>query len=137
MYAPGYIETGPYPAFPTDAQSPVMAALLRAEGTTRIRETVFSNRFQQIPELEKLGAEITVAADLAQITTARHLVGAPMRATDLRGGAALVVAALAAEGESEIRGLEHIDRGYASIEQDLRELGAEIVRRQARVLQKS
>lgn len=60
-----------------------------------------------------------------------------MRATDLRGGAALVVAALAAEGESEIRGLEHIDRGYASIEQDLRELGAEIVRRQARVLQKS
>ncbi len=137
LYAPGYIETGPYPAFPTDAQSPVMAALLRAEGTTRIRETVFSNRFQQIPELEKLGAEITVAADLAQITTARHLVGAPMRATDLRGGAALVVAALAAEGESEIRGLEHIDRGYASIEQDLRELGAEIVRRQTRVLQKS
>lgn len=137
LRAPGYIETGPYPAFPTDAQSPVMAALLQAEGTTRIRETIFSNRFQQVPELEKLGAEITVSGDLAQVTTARRLAGASMRAADLRGGAALVVAALAAEGESTVWGLEHIDRGYASIEQDLRELGAEIARREARVLQMS
>jgi UDP-N-acetylglucosamine 1-carboxyvinyltransferase len=137
LCAPGWIETAPYPGFPTDDQSPLMAALLQARGVTHIQETIFSNRFQQVGQLRKLGANITVLGDVAEIRPVSRLTGATMNATDLRGGAALVVGALAAEGESEIRGLQHIDRGYECIERDLRQLGANITRVGARNLQKN
>ena len=122
------VRTAPYPGFPTDAQAVLMAALLRSRGATVFEETIFENRYRHVDELIRMGADIRVAGRVAVVTGAEKLRGAPVRCTDLRGGAALCVAALAAEGETSIDEIGHIDRGYECIERDLRTLGADIVR---------
>lgn len=122
------IRTAPYPGFPTDAQSPVMAALAAAEGTTVFVENMFESRYRHVDELTRMGADIRVEGRVAVICGVPRLHGATVKAADLRGGAALVVAALGAEGKSEISGLAHIDRGYYDLDGTLRELGADIVR---------
>lgn len=122
------IRTAPYPGFPTDAQPMAMAAFCRSQGVTVFVETIFENRFRQAAELARLGADIRVEGRVAIVEGRKSLHGAALKAGDLRGGAALVVGALAAEGESVITGLRHIDRGYSSLEEDLRGLGAEIER---------
>ena len=105
-----------------------MAALLRSRGATVFEETIFENRYRHVDELVRMGADIRVAGRVAVVTGTQTLHGAPVRCTDLRGGAALCVAALAAEGETEVSETGHIDRGYEDIARDLRRLGAEIVR---------
>ncbi len=122
----GVIRTGPYPGFPTDAQAPVMASFLRARGITVFEETVFSDRYRHVPALRAMGADITTASSLAVVTGVERTCGADMEATDLRGGAAMVVAALAGSGHSRIFGLGHIRRGYGDMTGKLRPLGAEI-----------
>lgn len=126
LHSPGEITTGPYPDFPTDAQAPMMAALLRAEGETRITEQVFSHRMHHIPALRAMGGRIECFGGTAVITGTDRLHGASVEATDLRGGAALAVAALAAEDETEIRSMWHLLRGYEDIAGKLRALGAEV-----------
>ena len=128
LSSPGPIITRPYPGFPTDAQPPVMAACLLAEGTTVFIETIFESRFRHVPDLRRMGAEIQTDGKTAVIRGVKALRGEEVEAADLRGGAALVVAALAAEGESTIRGLRHLDRGYEELENTLGSLGAEIRR---------
>ncbi len=128
LTAPGRIETAPYPGFPTDAQAPVMAALLRAAGRTTMRETVFSSRFSHVPELRKLGAQIETDGDTAVVTGVTALHGAQLHAEDLRGEAAAIVGALGAAGQSAVTGLDHIDRGYEDAVRDLSRLGACIER---------
>ena len=123
----GRLITGPWPAFPTDAQPLLAAALAGGEGTTEIVETVFERRFRYVRGLRTMGADIRVAGDTAHLQGA-CLRGGAVTATDLRGGAALTIAALGAEGESRIGGLAHIDRGYRSLEKDLSALGASIRR---------
>ena len=113
------VRTAPYPGFPTDAQPPVLAALCRAQGTSVFVETIFENRFRHCGELLRMGADVRVEGRVAVVTGVSQLKGAPVHAPDLRGGAALVVAALGAEGESVITGLRHIDRGYADLAGDL------------------
>ena len=125
LHAPGAIVTGPYPAFPTDAQATVMAALLRASGSTLFRETVFADRFRHVPALCAMGARIETAGDLARVRGVPALHGAEVRATDLRGAAATVIAALAAEGKSVIHDAWHLDRGYGHFIERLQLLGAE------------
>ena len=122
------IETKPYPGFPTDAQPPVMAALLTAEGTTVFVENIFENRYRHVAELQRMGADIRTEGRVAILRGVKRLFGAPITATDLRGGAALVVAALGAEGVTEISGVGHVDRGYDNIVGVLASLGADIVR---------
>ncbi len=125
LTAPPTIRTMPYPAFPTDIQAPVMAVTALAEGTTVFVETIFDSRYRHVPELIRLGASIRTDGRIAVVEGVRRLSGAKLRAHELRGGAALVTAALAAEGVSEITGLNYIDRGYDSIETVLRSIGAE------------
>ncbi|NLO47325.1 MAG: UDP-N-acetylglucosamine 1-carboxyvinyltransferase [Clostridiales bacterium] len=120
--------TSPYPGFPTDTQPPVMAACLKAQGTTVFVENIFENRYRHVEELKRLGAEIKTEGKTAIICGVDRLHGAELQSTDLRGGAALCVAALGAEGISEISGLHHIDRGYDKIENALQALGADIRR---------
>ena len=120
------ISTAPYPGFPTDAQAPLMAALLRADGTSYITETMFEHRFRHIKALCAMGANITTRDQTARITGVRRLHGANVEATDLRGGAAMVVAALSAEGVSHISETKHIFRGYDGLCQKLSGLGASI-----------
>ena len=122
------IRTAPYPAFPTDAQAPVMASFLRARGVTRFEETIFENRYRHVAQLQKLGAQIELDDHLAYVQGVSELHGADLVSTDLRGGAALVLAALSAEGESTVSGLNHIDRGYESIETSITNLGGTIKR---------
>ncbi|MDR1329680.1 MAG: UDP-N-acetylglucosamine 1-carboxyvinyltransferase [Oscillospiraceae bacterium] len=122
------IITGPYPGFPTDAQPQLMAAALKARGTTAFVENIFENRYRHVEEMRRLGADIKLEGRVAMVTGARKLRGAPVTATDLRGGAALVVAALGAEGVTEISGVHHIDRGYDGLEDTLRAVGAKIER---------
>ncbi|MBR6259006.1 MAG: UDP-N-acetylglucosamine 1-carboxyvinyltransferase, partial [Oscillospiraceae bacterium] len=126
--APDPIATRPYPGFPTDAQPIVMAASLRAAGETVFVENIFENRYRHVPELMKMGASIKLGGRTAVVTGTNDLKPAEMTARDLRGGAALTVAALAAPGVSVIHGLEHIDRGYDGLEKALTELGGEVVR---------
>ena len=128
LRAVGEIVTRPYPGFPTDAMPVLMAALLRSEGRTVIRETIFENRFRQVPELRKLGAEIRLEGQEAEIRGVGRLQGAELEATDLRGGAAMILAGLAAEGVTEIRDEGHITRGYEALDSILRGLGAEVRR---------
>ncbi|MGE4483603.1 MAG: UDP-N-acetylglucosamine 1-carboxyvinyltransferase [Oscillospiraceae bacterium] len=128
LRAPRPVVTRPYPGFPTDAQPPVMAACLMAEGTTAFIENIFQNRYRHISELQRMGADIKVEGRVAMVTGVQRLHGAPVAATDLRGGAALVIAALCADGESDVSGMHHLDRGYDRIEQALSSLGAEIER---------
>lgn len=126
LHACGQLVTAPYPAFPTDAQAPMMAALLRAEGESVFEETVFSERFRHVPWLRRLGAEIRVEERCARVRGVKALYGAALEAEDLRGGAALLIAALSAEGNSYISGVKHIKRGYARLEENLNSLGAHI-----------
>lgn len=123
---PVRIETGPYPEFPTDMQSVMMAAAAIGDGTSRIRENVFENRFCVAKELQKLGAHIIIENKIAVVDGVKALKGASVAAEDLRGGAALAVAALAAEGTSFLGGYEHISRGYEDISRDLAGAGAHI-----------
>ncbi|MCD8083205.1 MAG: UDP-N-acetylglucosamine 1-carboxyvinyltransferase [Clostridiales bacterium] len=118
--------TGPYPQFPTDLQSVMMAALSIADGTSNIRETVFEDRFSTAKELQKMDAHIIIEGNTASVEGVSRLKGTSVRARDLRGGAALAVAGLAAEGETEIRGCEYIERGYEDICRDLGQVGADM-----------
>lgn len=120
------VHTAPYPGFPTDAQAIVMAALLRAQGTTVFVENIFANRYRHVDELRRMGADIDVAGRVAVVHGVDRLSGAEVLSTDLRGGAALMIAGLCAEGETRIDGVRHIRRGYADPVGDLRKLGAEI-----------
>jgi len=120
------IRTAPYPGFPTDAQPVLMAALLGSAGSTVFVENIFENRYRHVDELKRMGADISVAGRVAVVTGVDSLQGAPVRAGDLRGGAALLVAATAARGESRVGGVEHILRGYADPVGDLQKLGADI-----------
>jgi UDP-N-acetylglucosamine 1-carboxyvinyltransferase len=122
------IITKPYPGFPTDAQPPIMAASLTAEGTTVFVENIFENRYRHVAELQRMGADIKTEGRVAIVSGVKKLFGAPITATDLRGGASLVVAALGAEGTTEIAGVAHIDRGYDNIVGVLELLGADILR---------
>lgn len=122
------LRTAPYPAFPTDMQAQFMALNTVAEGTGTIIETIFENRFMHALELQRMGADIQLEGNTAICTGVETLHGAPVMATDLRASASLVLAALAAEGETVIDRIYHIDRGYESIEEKLRQLGARIKR---------
>jgi UDP-N-acetylglucosamine 1-carboxyvinyltransferase len=122
------IRTMPYPGFPTDAQAPVMAVLTKGEGTSIVVENIFESRYKHVPELMRMGAKIKIESKVALIDGSENLYGAAVTSPDLRGGAALVIAALGAEGETVIDGLGHIDRGYENIENTLSALGADIKR---------
>ena len=123
------VRTAPYPGFPTDAQPALMAALLKSAGSTVFIENIFENRYRHTGELERMGADVRVAGRVAVVNGVDALHGALVRCTDLRGGAALVLAGLQAEGETRVSRLEHIDRGYECLERDLSALGAKIERR--------
>jgi UDP-N-acetylglucosamine 1-carboxyvinyltransferase len=120
--------TETYPGFPTDLQAQFMALMCRARGTSRIRETIFENRFMHAPELMRMGAVIRVEGDTAIVTGADVLHGAPVMATDLRASVSLVIAGLAAEGETTINRVYHLDRGFERLEEKLGACGANIRR---------
>ncbi len=122
------VRTAPYPGFPTDAQAVLMAALLRSQGATVFEENIFENRYRHVDELTRMGANIRVSGRTAVVTGVDALCGAAVYCTDLRGGAALCIAGLAAEGETRAYEIGHIDRGYEDIARDLRALGADVVR---------
>ena len=122
------IRTMPYPGFPTDAQAPIMAVTALAEGTSVFVENIFESRYKHAAELTRMGARIKLEGKVALVEGVPKLFGAPVMATDLRGGASLIVAGLAAEGQTVIRDIKHIDRGYERIEESLQPLGAEIRR---------
>ncbi len=122
------IKTMPYPGFPTDMQSQMMSLLCTVKGTSLITETIFENRFMQVGELIRMGANIKIDGRCAVVEGVDLLTGAEIKATDLRAGAALVLAGLCARGETTVSDIFHIDRGYVSIEKKLRELGADIER---------
>lgn len=122
------IKTLPYPGFPTDMQAQFMALMTKANGTSLVTETVFENRFMHADELKRMGADIKIEGRSAVVEGSKRLYGCPVKATDLRAGAALIIAALAAEGDTEINGVHHIDRGYENIVDKLRSVGAKIKR---------
>jgi UDP-N-acetylglucosamine 1-carboxyvinyltransferase len=122
------VMTEPYPGFPTDMQAQMMALMSVAEGASMITETIFENRFMHVPELARMGANINVHNASAMVRGVAHLTGAPVMATDLRASVSLVIAGLAAEGETVINRVYHIDRGYERIEEKLKGCGAEIER---------
>jgi len=122
------IKTLPYPGFPTDLQPQMGVVLSTAEGTSIINEGIWESRFQYTAELNKMGANITAQGKSAFFEGVDHLVGAPVYVTDLRAGAALIIAGIAAKGTTEVYNLEHIDRGYEDIEEKFRGLGANIKR---------
>ena len=126
LKAVGEISTAPYPGFPTDAQPVLMAALLKAKGLTRITENIFENRYRQVPELCRLGADIVTHGKIAEIWGVDCLHGTALTATDLRGGAAMIVAGLSAQGETLICDNGHISRGYERFDIRLRALGADV-----------
>ena len=121
-----YVRTAVYPGFPTDLQSPLMAALCRADGHSLLEETIFENRLRIVPELRKMGAQIMVNGRQAKIEGTGCLCGACVKAEELRGGAALVMAGLAAQGETVIYGREFINRGYEDIRRDIVSLGGSL-----------
>lgn len=122
------IKTLPYPGFPTDVQQPMSTLLCVSEGRSIINESIFECRFKHIDELKKMGARIKVEGRVAIIDGVKRLTGAVVKASDLRAGAAMVIAGLIAEGATEVTSIEHIDRGYPHIENKFKELGADIVR---------
>lgn len=122
------VKTMPYPGFPTDMQAQFMAVMSIAEGTSIIKETIFENRFMHVAELRRMGANITVEGGTATVRGVGRLKCAPLMATDLRASASLVVAALAAEGETSIHRIYHLDRGYEKMEEKLKKLGADVKR---------
>ena len=122
------IKTLPYPGFPTDLQSQMGVCLAISSGTSIINESIWDSRFQYTQELNKMGAKITASGKTAVFEGVEYLYGAPVNATDLRAGAALIIAGTAANGQTEVFNLNHIDRGYENIEQKFRNLGAKIER---------
>lgn len=124
------VTTLPHPGFPTDLQAPMMALLTTIEGASVIQDTVYNDRFTHIAELQRLGADIQLTGNTAHIRGGKPLSSAPIMASDLRAGAALVLAALIAEGETSISRIYHIDRGYENFEEKMRSLGAQIKRSQ-------
>jgi UDP-N-acetylglucosamine 1-carboxyvinyltransferase len=126
--APVEVATDPFPGFPTDLQAQLMALMTRAKGTSRITETIFENRFMHVQELVRFGARIHLDGETATIEGVDKLKGAPVMATDLRASASLVIAALAAEGETMVNRVYHLDRGFERLEEKLVACGAEIER---------
>jgi UDP-N-acetylglucosamine 1-carboxyvinyltransferase len=126
--APVEVATAPFPGFPTDLQAQLMALMSRARGTSRITETIFENRFMHVQELARLGARIHLDGETATIEGVERLKGAPVMATDLRASVSLVIAALAAEGETMVHRVYHLDRGFERLEQKLAHCGAAIER---------
>jgi len=122
------IMTEPYPGFPTDLQAQMMALMATARGASMITETIFENRFMHVPELTRMGANITVHGASALVRGVSCLMGAPVMATDLRASVSLVVAGLVAEGDTVINRVYHLDRGYEKIEEKLAACGARIER---------
>lgn len=125
---PTNIQTLPYPGFPTDVQAQFMALMTICDGESKIQETVFENRFMHVEQLNKMGAAIATSGNRATIVGVDQLHGANVRATDLRAGAALVIAALTAEGETKVSDIYHIDRGYSNLVEKFTKLGANIKR---------
>ena len=126
--APVEVTTQPFPGFPTDLQAQLMALMTRASGTSHIRETIFENRFMHVQELARLGAQIKLSGETATIEGVARLRGAPVMATDLRASVSLVIAALAAEGETMVNRVYHLDRGFERLEDKLGACGAQIER---------
>jgi UDP-N-acetylglucosamine 1-carboxyvinyltransferase len=122
------ITTAPYPAFPTDMQAQLMALNSVASGTATIVETIFENRFMHVQELLRMGSDIRLSGNTAVCNGVETLTGAPVMATDLRASASLILAGLAARGETEVQRIYHVDRGYEQIEKKLGSLGADIHR---------
>lgn len=122
------VVTQPYPGFPTDLQAPFMALMSIVDGVSIITETIYENRFKQIGELKRMGAQIQQEGDVAVVTGVESLTGAPVKASDLRAGAAMVIAGLEAQGTTEILDIHHIDRGYEHLVPKLSALGADIKR---------
>jgi UDP-N-acetylglucosamine 1-carboxyvinyltransferase len=122
------IETMPYPGFPTDLQAQLMALMTLADGVSTIRETIFENRFMHVQELVRLGADIALSGDTAHVKGVSKLTGAPVMATDLRASVSLVIAALAAEGETMVNRVYHLDRGFERLEDKLNACGATVER---------
>jgi UDP-N-acetylglucosamine 1-carboxyvinyltransferase len=122
------IQTMPYPGFPTDCQAITMAALCKAEGVSHFYETIFDDRFRHVDALNRMGADVKIHLDTAIVTGVKNLYGAKVSVTDLRGGAALILAALSAQGETIIDEIHHIDRGYDNIEKVLTSVGATVTR---------
>ena len=122
------LSTAPFPAFPTDMQAQFMAMLTRADGTSLLTETIFENRYMHVPELSRMGADIEVRGRSAVVRGVDKLVGAPVMATDLRASMSLILAGLAAEGETEVHRVYHLDRGYERLEEKLQAVGADIER---------
>jgi UDP-N-acetylglucosamine 1-carboxyvinyltransferase len=122
------ISTAPFPAFPTDMQAQFMAMLTKANGTSLLTETIFENRYMHVPELQRMGADIEVRGRSAVVRGVDRLVGAPVMATDLRASMSLVLAGLAAEGETQVNRVYHLDRGYERLEEKLQAVGADIER---------
>ena len=128
MSAVDVIETSPFPGFPTDLQAQMVAMLSIASGSSVMVENMFESRYKYVPELVKMGARIVVKDRTAFIRGVKNLYGAEVFAQDLRGGAALVMAGLAAQGKTVVSDIGHVDRGYEDIEGVLRGIGADIVR---------
>jgi UDP-N-acetylglucosamine 1-carboxyvinyltransferase len=126
--APVDVTTEPFPGFPTDLQAQFMALMCRADGTSRIRETIFENRFMHVQELARLGANIRLEGDAAIVEGVPELTGAPVMATDLRASVALVIGGLVAEGETMVNRVYHLDRGFEALEKKLQRCGAEVER---------
>ncbi len=126
LQSAGPIRTAPYPGFPTDAQAVLMASLLRSEGATVFVENIFDSRYRHVPEMVRMGADIRLEGRVAVVCGVDRLHGAAVRARELRGGAALVLAGLQAEGETAVTGVEHIQRGYEDLTGELAQLGADI-----------
>jgi UDP-N-acetylglucosamine 1-carboxyvinyltransferase len=125
------VTTEPFPGFPTDLQAQFMALMTMASGVSHIRETIFENRFMHVPELVRMGADVRIVGDTAVVTGVERLKGAPVMATDLRASVSLVLAGLAAEGETIVNRVYHLDRGFERIEQKLSRVGAKIERQDA------
>ncbi|RME63476.1 MAG: UDP-N-acetylglucosamine 1-carboxyvinyltransferase, partial [Alphaproteobacteria bacterium] len=122
------VETQPYPGFATDMQAQLMAMMTLADGASVLSETIFENRFMHVPELARMGADIRVQGGIATVRGVDRLIGAPVMATDLRASMSLVIAGLAARGETQVNRVYHLDRGYERLEEKLRAAGADIER---------
>jgi UDP-N-acetylglucosamine 1-carboxyvinyltransferase len=122
------VATEPFPGFPTDLQAQFMALMCTAEGTSVLEEKIFENRFMHAPELMRMGARIDVQGGTARVTGVARLRGAPVMATDLRASVSLILAGLAAEGETRVNRVYHLDRGYEHVVSKLTGVGAKIER---------
>jgi len=122
------LSTAPFPGFPTDMQAQFMAMLALADGASVLTETIFENRYMHVPELMRMGADVQVRGRTAVVRGVDRLVGAPVMATDLRASMSLIIAGLAAEGETIVNRVYHLDRGYERLEEKLSAVGADIER---------